>query len=200
CKRYLLPMQPTHPRNNIFLIAALFAIGAAALLVLVVWLSAQIISGAAGIVHGRQQLTDATRQGKELAAFYQNQSSYQSTVDALHAGFVDVKNPVGVIQFLEHTASALNLGIVISIVQTDVAASSSAAGEPLTMAVNVQGNFLDTLAFVQQVEYGPYFITVQKFSAVKISTQSDNQSQSDNQPQTPAGDVHTSLLVQAITQ
>jgi hypothetical protein len=99
-------------------------------------------------------------QFNEAGNFKQKYESYQTSLDKIDNMFVDSKNPVAFIEFLEKTASDFGINLQIS-------APSLINEGALTYSkfqLSTSGGFSGTLKFLKKIESGEYLIKIQNLS------------------------------------
>jgi hypothetical protein len=99
-------------------------------------------------------------QYSEAGNFKQKYESYQTSLDKIDNMFVDAKNPVAFIEFLEKTAS--DLGIKLQISAPSLINEGALSYSKFQLSAN--GGFSNTLKFLKQIEAGEYLIKIQNLS------------------------------------
>lgn len=106
-------------------------------------------------------------QNRELEAFKKNYKEYGASLEKVHQSFVDTQNPVGFIEFLEKIAADSNVDPDINL-NTPPKKEGQAGTSPTVFQIFIKGDFLDILAFSEQLERGPYLIKVKNVSIKKV--------------------------------
>lgn len=129
----------------------------------------KIISGE--ILSDRENLIYINKQNEALDKFKKEYKNYKTDFQKIDKLFVDPKNNIDFIKFLEKTASD-------SIIDLDVNVASSGKKEfsgfqTSVFQINGKGNFLNIFKFIEKIEKGSYLIKVDNLAMVKSIGSSD---------------------------
>lgn len=177
-------------QQKIYIISGIFACTALALGAFLLWpLYTDIQNGSGQLTAIKSQRASLDVENNEIANFKKNYNQYQPNLAKLNEAFVDPKNPVNFIAFLESSADSSNIKSTISLIQNPNQDSQNV----LTFQLSTSGNFLDTLQFAQQLENGPYLIEIED-----VSIQDSSPSATVKKP--PLGNVDSVFLLKTIAQ
>jgi len=149
-------------QSKIYLIASVFIIGPltfAGLVIVPIFMDIKSYSDE--IRTSRSQVFFATQQTSALEDFQSRYSFYEPTFKKADRLFVDVENPIDFVEFVEKTATDLNLDISMSL-------TPRAKESPASFQMSVKGEFFAIVRFSEQLENGPYLVTIQNVIMKKI--------------------------------
>lgn len=143
--------------NRIYITCLAFAVVAIALLTFLIFpLIAEIKNKSVELISAKNDVATLVAEDKEIESFKINYANYKLNFEKIDRMFVDEKNPVDFIKFLEQTAS--NSGIT-----SDISLASSLSDNPtyLNFQFSSTGEYEKILKFGQQIESGPYLIEIE---------------------------------------
>lgn len=126
-------------------------------------------------------------QNVQLDEFKGKYEEYKPNLEKVTSAFIDEKNPVDFIKFLEAAASESGVSAEISIAQppkTQVAGNNIVAFQAV-----VRGDFLDILRFCETLERGHYLAAVKSFFAKKSALDA-------SEKKSEAGEVEAIFLIE----
>lgn len=174
-------------QNKIYLISTFFAVAILGILAFFVYPPLNDIkNNSQKIISDKNQIFFIKKETEELDIFKKNYKEYESNLKKIDKLFVDSKNPVDFVKFLENTA--YNSGL-----QSDISLLQSSKSEVATFQVYVIGDFLKILDFADKLETGSYLITIQNLSIKKIITGRDKEKDTSNK-------VEANFLIEVITK
>ncbi len=103
-------------------------------------------------------------QSEQLQEFKQKYDFYKEDLEKISKFFLDPKNPVGLIKFLEKESAESSIDSKISLSEY----SKGEDGQFLQISAN--GNFLNILEFLEKLENGPYLVKIDSISAKKLES------------------------------
>jgi hypothetical protein len=95
-------------------------------------------------------------QNKEIENFKPEYDNYLLNFKEIEEMFVDPKNPLSFIEFLEKTSFSANVNLEIS----PLSFSTEGALKYVTVKLSVKGDFNDLLNFLENMENGNYLISI----------------------------------------
>lgn len=160
-------------KNKIYITLILFILVTAILIIFLIYPTFKDIQkSSSSILSDRQKTASLYTQSQELINFEKKLPVYQDNLNKLEKVFVDPKNPVSLVKFLEQTSSYLNLAVDINLVEGTKESDKNAQFS--NFYINSKGTFLNILNFVEKIENGPYLIQVNKLTIdSEISGESD---------------------------
>ncbi len=148
-------------QNKIYIIAAIFALISLILIVFLVWPSIRSIKeGAQNILAQKGEEEFINAQNRELNNFKNNYLSYGSDLEKADKMFVNSRDPVDFIQFLENTAFESGVKADISLAQ-NTGEQKSKKSAFMSFNIASTGDFVKILLFCKKLEYGPYLVEIQ---------------------------------------
>ncbi|OGZ69503.1 MAG: hypothetical protein A3D44_03750 [Candidatus Staskawiczbacteria bacterium RIFCSPHIGHO2_02_FULL_42_22] len=125
-------------------------------------------------------------QNDEIERFKKNYNTYKPNLDAIEKLFVDPRNPVDFIEFLEDTAASSNLQFYVSLAK-DAKLEANGIG----FRISVSGNFFDIVRFTNNMEHGPYLISIKTVTLGQLSGKDEATQLS--------GNIDANFLIQVFT-
>ena len=101
-----------------------------------------------------------------MESFQKNYEAYKTNLEKIDGMFVDPKNPVEFIEFLEKVASENKIKSDISLMQALVKENKSGPSF-LAFQITCEGNFSDVIRFSEKLENGIYLIDIQNLMVKK---------------------------------
>ena len=155
--------------NKIYSTAAIFTLIALLLVVFLIYPTFRDIKHTSQeIVSGKEKTAFLYQQNKELDDFKKKYKDYEANLGAIDQLFIDPKNPVDFIKFLESTSSRLNVALDINVI-TGAKKESPAGSSDSSFQIYARGNFANVLKFAEQMETGPYLLVVKSLSIGKLT-------------------------------
>ncbi len=134
-----------------------------------------------------------TAEASELENFNKNAADYQENFKKINQLFIDAKNPIDFIKFLENTA-------YISDVDANINLSSSPQNKPsasevpaVIFQIQAYGDFLNILKFCNRLEAGEYLVKVQNLSIRESAKETIN-------GKTVSRGVDASFIIEAVAK
>lgn len=149
--------------KRMYSIIAVFAVAAAALGAFLIYpLFTQIKSVSADILQKRGEIANAGVQNKELDAFREKFKDYEPNLQKMDALFIDAKDPLDFITFLEKVAEGSGVGISITLLSSQE--KITGLWPSLAFQISATGKYAGMLDFFEQLEVGPYLTRTRKLS------------------------------------
>ena len=117
----------------------------------------------------KKELILLNAQIRELENFDDNYTSYQPNIEKTNQLFVDSKNPIDFIQFLETIASDFGITIEMSLLVPLTKGSKTEPWPNITFQVSSKGIFSNFLQFFERLEQSPYLIEAQNLTIKRLS-------------------------------
>jgi len=114
------------------------------------------------ILYNKEKTVFLHMQKQELDNFEQNFKNYQANLNKIEKLFIDPKNPVDFIRFLEQTSYSLNLDVDINLVK-DITKEQTNT-QLSYFQIYSKGDFNDILEFFEKIENGPYLLQINKLT------------------------------------
>lgn len=160
-------MKAKNPKFEMYTFAAIFVVLSLLLIVFLVHPALQGIKRGSGeIISEKSTVLFVEMENKELDRFKNRYESYESNLQKIDQLFVDTKNPVAFITFLENTAANTNVDAEISLVPRQNPQKD--ALPLLILQVSAKGTFRNILTFSQKLETGPYLVTINNLAIKKV--------------------------------
>lgn len=152
--------------KNFYLTLSVFGVIALILIAFCVWpLFNSIRNDSLDLVSAKNSIATISAQLVETAKFKERYQSYRPNLDRLSQFFVDPKNPVDFIKFLESSAANSNLSPQISLVK------ATDAQQSVVFRVYLKGAFTGVTNFLSTIESGPYLIYADDLSVEGLQSQ-----------------------------
>lgn len=129
------------------------------------------------ISSSKDTITFLYKQSSELDNFKKKYQDYNANLKKIDDLFIDGKDPVDFIKFLEKTASDTNINLDINLTSD---AKNGTAGNAISSLFQIytKGDFLNILMFAQKLETGPYLVRVNNLSVNKLTQDNAQKSKS----------------------
>ncbi len=163
-------------KNRLYIVAGVAGIFLILLAGGVYWLFSTVEISAQEIMSDKAKEILAQQQMKELDAFAKTYDARKPELDSLDQVFVDGKNPIEFIQFLETVAAASGTRLTINLLPANDAA---AGANIVAMQIVAKGQFLGVLEFLEKVEYGPYLVSAKTVTVKKVAKDSQDSTSID---------------------
>lgn len=177
------------PKKKINILLIIFTAISVALIVFYVWpLFAKIKFDSEEILSAKNSIANLGIQANEIENFSKNYSFYKPNLEKMEQLFVDFKNPVDFIKFLEKTASDSEVTSKISL--------PPSVKEENKNFINFQffsiGDFSKILEFSEKLEAGPYLIEIENLTIKSSAEQNTTKDHSEK--------VNANFLMKAFTK
>jgi len=150
------------PKNQIYIISIVFGLVILFLILVFVFPYVQEIKkNSEDLSSRRNNLSFLEDQVSEVEKFKNNYQIYKPNLEKISQLYVDSKNPAGLFEFLEKTASASQIKSEISLLANFPASKNTAS---IDFQIFSQGEFSKTLKFLEKLETGPYLIEIKNLS------------------------------------
>src|SRR3989344_12774 len=170
-------------QNKIYLTLVIFTLISLILILFLIYPTfADIKKGSEEVLLSREKVTFIYTQNEELDKFKENFDSYKTNLNQIDDLFIDPRNPVDFLKFLEETSSSLNVNIDINLIDNNKEEKS--ANNPLfsSFKVGASGEFKNILKFYKKLENSPYLLQINNLSI--NSSALDTGSQTSNMVET----------------
>jgi len=142
--------------NKIYVILSVFALISIFLAIFLVFpLIKEIKKNSDDLVFSKASMVSLSAQTIETEKFKKDYIRYKVNLDKIDQLFVDAKNPVEFIKFLENTA--YNSQVTSKISLPPVSATSS---QFILLQLSSKGSFTSIFDLVEKIETGPYLIEI----------------------------------------
>lgn len=115
------------------------------------------------ILYNKEKTVFLHTQNQELDNFKKSFDSYQANLNKVENLFIDPKNPVDFVRFIEKTSSNLNLEVDINLVK-DSTKEQTSNPQFSSFQIYTKGNFTSILEFSEKIEHGPYLLQINKLA------------------------------------
>jgi len=150
----------SNKNKKIYIILSVFGIISLLLAIFLIWpLFKEISDKSADLILTKSNIADLDSQISEVEKFKKNYQEYKPNFDKIDRLFIDANNPVEFIEFLENSATQLQVTSQISLSQVTVAPQPF-----VTVRVSSKGSFSGVSNFVKKVETGPYLVEIQSLN------------------------------------
>ncbi len=180
-------------KNNIYQIISLFVVIILCLIGFLVWPLLQDIKNNSGkILSDNAKALFVETEIKELDAFEKKYVEYEPHLRKIEGVFVDVKNPIDFIRFLEKIALDSEVSIEINLLP-EQKSSINGVLPSVFFQIYITGDFVNILKFSERMEFGDYLIMVNSMTIKKVSKNQDA-------PSSPSGKVDAEFLVEIMNK
>lgn len=151
-------------KNNLFITSLPFVLVSFMLIVFLVYPTFQDVKHLSGeIASNKERISFLYMQNNELNSFKKNMSAYSLNLNRAEKVFMDPANPVEFVKFLEKAASSLGIQVVINLINTNQGTNVPESA----FQVYAVGNLQAMVKFSEQLEHGPYLLSVSRLSLSK---------------------------------
>ncbi len=151
-------------KNKVYLISIIFGTIALFLIVFLIYPALNDIQNSSDkISEDRDLAALITAEAKELDNFNKNYSDYEINLKKIDQLFVDAKDPIDFIKFLENTASVSGIDTNINLNNSSQNKTNGAVPTAI-FQIQAHGDFLNMLKFCSRLEAGQYLIKIQNLS------------------------------------
>jgi hypothetical protein len=148
-----------------------------------------IIKDSKNLVSLQNQIATLNVQTKNIDIFKKSYNDYLPNLQKVDQMFADPQNPLDFIKFLEDTASLSGINLQISAPTF----SKESGLNIMSVQLTLQGNFSDTLNFLEKIESGQYLIKIKDLSVGNYQATDKNQKSITN-------GVQTNFLLEVLTK
>jgi Tfp pilus assembly protein PilO len=145
--------------NKKYINLSVFLIVVLALIFLCVWLILRIDEDSKDLILAKNDIVTLEAQIVEAKNFNKNYETYKPNFERVDQLFVDPKNPVNLIEFLENTSA--NSGITSQISMSPL---TKTAQKFITLQVSSKGSFFGMMDFSKKIESGSYLIEIENLT------------------------------------
>jgi len=121
------------------------------------------------LISAKINLVTLDAQINEAENFKKNYDSYKPNLDKMDQLFVDPKNPVDFIEFLENTALSCQITSQAFLPSPSIG-SKSASQDFIILQIVSKGSFSDVLNFLKKIETGIYLVEVKNLTIKNLET------------------------------
>ena len=151
-------MLSLHGKKTYILLAT-FGLLILSLILFFIWpLIKEIDHNSQALLMGKNDTVILKMQSDEIENFKKIHKDYQPNLDKMHQLFIDAKNPVGFIKFLEEAASVSSIKPQISLIPNQKDQNT------ITFQLSTSGNFLNILDFLKRIENGQYLVEIKNIN------------------------------------
>lgn len=111
------------------------------------------------ILSGRIEAASMDFQNRELDNFKKKYKEYGPHLQEMNQSFVDIKNPVDFIEFLEKTATDSGIDADINL-NSSLKKEAPDTQPAVLFQIFAEGDFSNILLFSERLESGPYLVTI----------------------------------------
>lgn len=149
-------------KNKKYIILLIFIITIFLLVAFLVFpVMEDIKNGSEEILSNKARAIFMDKEINEIDSFKKNYKDYEPNFRNINNLFIDQKNPINFIDFLEKEASESGVKINIDIFLPE-------KSENAVFKIYSQGNFLNTLKFLEKVERSPYLVKIKSITMRKL--------------------------------
>jgi len=172
-------------KDTIYITLAILGFIILSLILFFVWpLFLSIKNNSSALLSGKNDAEILRSQSDQIENFKKVYDNYKPDLEKINQLFIDPKNPVTFIEFLENSATTSFIDLEVSLI--------SDQKEPSTVIfqLSTTGNFTHILDFSKKIENGPYLIQIKNISMKSADTEAITQGN-------PSGKVDANLLISA---
>lgn len=151
-------------RNQIYIIGLVFFLISAAFVFFVYWFFQDIKMSSNQIKETNVKFGSLGIEKVKIDEFAKDYSNYEHNFQKIDQMFIDKDNPVNLIEFMEKSASALNLKLDSGFLPSNPNRPNNSA----QFQVNLSGGFPSVIKFMQALENGPYLISIDNLTLKKV--------------------------------
>lgn len=156
-------------KNKIYLISAIFGLIIVLLIAVIIICFKEIKNQSKELVSIKKELVLMNNQSKEIENFRAAYKNYQPNLDKINNLFIDLKNPVGFIQFLEKTISECGISAEFSLLTSPQIKTGNETWPSVVLQVKGFSSFPKFLKFSEKLETSPYLVKFQNLNINRIS-------------------------------
>lgn len=160
-------------QDKIYLIATIYSVVALLLFIFLIYPTfKEIKKNSNAILSNKNQAVLTEAEMGELDDFKRKYQSYKPKLEVIEKLFVNSKNPIDFVKFLEKISVDYKLVSDINLIPSQ---NKSEDGFLLsTFQISSKGDISNVLKFIEKLEMGPYLIEVQKVNARKLVKNTNN--------------------------
>ncbi len=171
-------------KNNTFKVSVIFGLLVLSLVLFLIWPLLSSISDSSQDLFSEKNDTAVLKiQSDEIENFKKVYEVYKPDLEKIGQLFIDPKNPVDFIKFLETSASDSNIKLQVSL------AGGSKDQSVVGFQLFASENFTKILDFSRKLENGPYLVEIQ---SIAIKNAGANVATAEN---SPSGKVDATFLI-----
>lgn len=166
-------------KNRLYLILIIFTLVSVLIIIFLVYpLFLDIKNISKEILSNKEESAFLQDQSQEFDSFKNKLNRYEPDLHSMEQLFINPKDPVTFIEFLESTSSDSNVELMINLVK-NTAKDSLDNPQVSYFQVDAKGSFQNILLFFQKIEKGPYLLKINKVS-MSASEKTNQSSESTN--------------------
>ena len=182
------------PESKNYIILGIFLLVALSLVIFFIYpIFNGIRKNSQELFAAKGELTLLNNQIKESEDFGKNYNNYKPNLEKIDKLFVDSKNPIDFIQFLERAASDFGVGIKISLQITPKQKIGSGSWSDIVFQISSVGTFQNFLKFFGKIETNPNLTEIQNLVINRLKETS-----AENKKST--GDINASFSMKVFIQ
>lgn len=167
-------------KNTIYSTLAIFLIVSFLLVAFLIYPTFKDITAASGeISSSKDTITFLYTQSAELGNFKKKYKDYDTHLKKIDELFIDSKDPVDFIKFLEKTAFDTNINLDINLTSNPKNGAASNAASSL-FQIYAKGDFLNILRFSEKLETGPYLVKINNIAISELAQDNGKEKKSSN--------------------
>lgn len=144
--------------TKIYFVIFLFIIVLTILGVMIYFISATIIGNGENLSSIKEKIALINRQNKEIDDFKKKYDQYKENLDKVSEAFVNTKDPVNFIEFIEKLASEEGVSDLSTSIVANAANDKTASG--ITFRVSFLSDFFRIVQFAEKIEKGNYLARI----------------------------------------
>lgn len=139
------------------IILTIFVLIVFVLLILSIWfIFLKVREESNNLFEEKNKIVILEQQNKEIESFKLEYNTYVPNLKKIEEMFVDPKNPLSFIEFLEKISTNNNVSLEIS----PLSFLTEGASKLVVVKLSVKGEFNDLLSFLKNMENGDYLISI----------------------------------------
>lgn len=189
-------MLPLKKINKTHVILSVFGLVILLLIVFFVWpLFIKIKNSSHDLTAQKNEAGILRAQSDQIENFKKVYNDYKSNLEKMEEVFIDPKNPVNFIEFLEATAQISGVNPKISLIKNQ----QELQERTVAFKITASDDFLKLLDFSERLENGPYLVEILSVSMRQADMELGTDANSDINVSSP-GKVDTSFLINAFAK
>jgi Tfp pilus assembly protein PilO len=155
-------------KSKNFIIVIIFIVIYLAIILFFVWsLIKDIKDESLNLIFRKNEEFSFKEQMFQLEKFNQEKVNYQESFLKSENAFIDSKNPIILIKFLENTAKDSNVTLDILLTPSLAQKIKTDIWPSISMQIKFSGSFQNTLKFINKLENSPYLISIESLKMNK---------------------------------